>query len=168
MSAEENQTCEGMEGVCDEMKRDSMVLFRSITDSIRKLEPLDFMTMMISIFDYAMDDVEPGFDNPTLEALWFAFKPQIDANKRKFEAQVENGRKGGRPKKPTETQENPRKPNKTQRKPSKTLYEKCDMRNEICVPIHPSSSCASAHGENDDDFDILLESYDEYRKRKKG
>lgn len=167
MSAEENQTGEGMEGVLHEVKRDSMVLFRSMTDALRELEPMEFYSMMFGIIDYAMDDIEPEFPTTLEMALWQIIKPQIDANKRKFEAQVENGRKGGRPKKQTETQENPIKPNKTQKKPTKTLYEKCDMRNEICVPINPSSSCACAR-EGSEEFDVLLESYDDYRKRKKG
>ena len=122
------------------MTRDSMVVFRSMSESLRKLEPLDFMIMILAMFDYAMDDIEPDFDNSTLEALWFAFKPQIDANKRKYEAQVENGKKGGRPRKPKETQENPKKAKITQAKPY-MLNDKCKMIN---VLNNPSSSCACA------------------------
>ena len=125
------------------MKRDSMVLFRSMTEALRRLEPLDFMLMVLSITDYAMDDIEPEFSNPTLEALWFSFKPQIDANKRKFEAQLENGKKGGRPRKPKETQENPTKPKETQVKPY-MRNEKGEMRNVLI----PSSSSYAHEDEN--------------------
>ena len=149
------------------MKRDSMVLFRSITDALRELEPIEFYAMMISIIDYAMDDIEPEFQTALETALWQIIKPQIDANKRKFEAQVENGRKGGRPKNPTETQQNPTKPKITQKKPPKTLYEKCDMRNEICVSINPSSSCACTR-ESEEEFDPLIESYADFMKRRRG
>ena len=133
------------------MVRDSMVLFRSMTDALRRLEPLDFYFMMYVIIDYAMDDVEPEFNDTTLEALWLAFKPLIDANKRRYEAQVENGKKGGRPKKetigfadknpnkPNETQINPIKPNETQVKPY-MRNEKCNMRNEKGEMINDTSS----------------------------
>ena len=138
------------------MTRDSMVLFRSMTNSLRKLEPDDFMLIMLSIVDYSMDDIEPEFNDVTLGALWEAFRPQIDANKRKFEAQLENGKKGGRPKKPKETQENPIKPNETQTKPY-MRNEKCEMGN---VLIAPSSSRAYARGGEmnpDDDYDLRHE-----------
>ena len=150
------------------MKRDSMVLFRSMSESLRKLEPDAFMLMMLSIFDYAMDDVEPDFGNANLEALWFAFKPQIDANKRKFDAQVENGRKGGRPRKPKETQENPKKPKITHINPTQTLYEKWEMRNGKCSVKDTSSSCACAREDDEflgDEFDENLETYEEYLQR---
>lgn len=168
------------------MKRDSMIFFRSMADSLRKLEPLDFMLMMLGIIDYAMDDVEPEFSNPLFEALWVSFKPQIDANKRKFDAQVENGKKGGRPKKPMvsepitigfenknptkpkKTQENPNKPNETQPKPY--------MRNEICemrnVLNNTSSSCACAREKDengshflpDDVYEKIMNKVTEFKK----
>ena len=117
------------------MVRASMVIFRSMVDALRGLEPIEFYSVMLGMIDYAMDDIEPEFPTTLETALFLSFKSQIDANKRKFEAQVENGKKGGRPKKenptkPKETQENPTKPNKTQVKPY-MRNEKGDMRNEI-------------------------------------
>lgn len=141
------------------MKRDSMVLFRSMTDALRKLEPVDFMLMMMCIIDYAMDDVEPELTNPMMDALWSSFKPQIDANKRKFQAQVENGKKGGRPKnpnKPNETQKNPKKPSETQVKPY-MRNEKCEMRN---VLNNTSSSGACAREEEKKTYFISDETYE--------
>lgn len=138
------------------MARDSMVLFRSMADALRKLEPLDFYCVMYMLIDYAMDDIEPEPVDATLEALWMAFKPLIDANKRRYDAQVENGKKGGRPKKvtigfenknptkPNKTQINPNKPNKTQTNQSKTLNDKCEMINDL---YNTSSSCACAREE---------------------
>ena len=147
------------------MKRDSMVLFRSMTDALRKLEPVDFMMLMMCIIDYAMDDVEPEFTNPMMDALWSSFKPQIDANKRKFQAQVENGKKRWKTKNSQNepnlakvSQENPKKTSETQVKPY-MRNEKCEMRN---VLNNTSSSCACAREEDsfhipDDVYEKIME-----------
>lgn len=121
------------------MAKDSMVFYRSIADAVAELEPETYKTMMQSIFAYAYDGIYPEFDSKELRMAWSLVKQQVDACIRKYEAQVSNGQKGGRPRK-LETQENPTKPKITQTNQTETLNEKCKMRNvfnDECIIARP-------------------------------
>ena len=55
-----------------------------------------------AIFKYGMNGEMPRFSNPSIAAIFIAIKPNIDTNTRKrkrFLKCVENGKKGGAPKK---------------------------------------------------------------------
>ena len=139
------------------MSKDSMVFYRSVSEALEELDGEDYKTVMMAIFSYAYDGVIPELESPTNRMAWKFVKPQVDACVRKYEAQVSNGQKGGRPKKtqenPTETQNNPTKPKRNQ---TKTLNDKCEMINDKCFPINPSSSRAYARGGEmnpDDDYE---------------
>ena len=74
--------------------RDSFVFYRSFYESIRLLPKKYQLQCFDALCNYALNDVPfeglPG----TVEAILKSFKPQVDANNRKYE----NGCKGGRPK----------------------------------------------------------------------
>lgn len=53
-------------------------------------------------------------------------KPNIDAANRRYEANVENGKKGGRPKK-SETQQNPTEPTETQPNPTEPNFNENNL-----------------------------------------
>lgn len=80
----------------------TMVFFASIKDCIDALN-LSAESKVIyyeGIINYGLYGTEPNFDNPLLNAIFIALKPNIDANTRKMEQKMRNsinGKKGGRP-----------------------------------------------------------------------
>ena len=123
------------------MERDSFVFYRSFAECIRELDPSIRCDCYDAIVDYALDGVTPKTEG-VVSAMFKAFKPQIDANNRRFE----NGRKGGRPKvNQEETKTKPKvNQNKTNPKPNVNvnvnenvnvnIYKHIrDMFNETCV-----------------------------------
>lgn len=88
--------------------RDSMVIYRSIYEAMKKAKTAELKAKIImAIMAYGFDGEEYTDDDPTVSIVFDLVKPQIDANNRRYE----NGKRGGRPKKagqkPNETQENP-------------------------------------------------------------
>lgn len=71
--------------------------------------------IMISVFfDYHNGNELDFKEDVLVEALWLSMKPNIDRMNKKYQTSVENGKKGGRPRK-TQT-----KPKETQTKPKET------------------------------------------------
>lgn len=75
-------------------QRKSFVVYDSWIEILEELEPTQHCTLFLSMAKYALYDEEPKFADKLLSILWKSLKPQIDANKRKYE----NGCKGGAPK----------------------------------------------------------------------
>lgn len=88
------------------MDRESFIFYRGFSESIKELDAEMRCECYEALIDYALDGIEPDA-NGVVMAMFKAFKPQIDANNRRYE----NGQKGGRPKNQTETKT---KPNKNQ------------------------------------------------------
>ena len=87
------------------MERDSFIFYRSFYESIQELDDEARSQCYDAIVNYALDGIEPN-DNGVVMAIFKAFKPQIDANNRRYENGKkggEYGKRGGRPKNPTET-----------------------------------------------------------------
>ena len=76
--------------------RDSFVFYRSFVKSAKKLSPDQRLALYEAIIDYALDGVEPSNDDIVIAAIMEVIFPQIEANNQRYE----NGKKGGRPKKP--------------------------------------------------------------------
>lgn len=76
-----------------ESKRDSFIIYRSFMEIIRELDDMQAKEFIMAISDYALDGVEPTLEG-TLSMLWKPVKPQLDANRKRYE----NGKKGGAPK----------------------------------------------------------------------
>lgn len=76
--------------------RDSFVFYRSFVKSAKKLSPDQRLALYEAIIDYALDGVEPSDDDIVIAAIMEVIFPQIEANNQRYE----NGKKGGRPKKP--------------------------------------------------------------------
>ena len=75
--------------------------------------------------------------SPLVAVALAGAKPNIDAANRRYEANVENGKKGGRPKK-SETQQNPTEPTETQLNPNEPNFNETN-------PSEPTSN----HNDND-------------------
>lgn len=90
--------------------RDSFIFYRSFFETIKKIPKKDRLQLVEAICNYALNDEEDSLS--LLNAAIFEMvKPQIDANTKRYE----NGKKGGRPKKPNQNQnETKPKPNHNQ------------------------------------------------------
>lgn len=73
--------------------RDSLVIYRSTVEAGNTLSEKQRLKFYESLFNYALDDVEPEGLNGTMKIFFELTKPLIDSNNRKYK----NGCKGGRP-----------------------------------------------------------------------
>jgi len=103
------------------MERKGFIFYRGFRDAIAELSENDRIALMLAIIDYGLDGHLPDLA-PMQKAIFMAFKPQLDANNRRYEGGQlgkEHGSKGGRPSKnPKET------PKKPQENPKETPKEK--------------------------------------------
>lgn len=83
------------------MERDSFVFYRSFYEAISCLSKEEKADCLDALAGYALNGVEPEADG-VVKALFLSWKPQIDANNRRYLngcKGAEYGRLGGRPKK---------------------------------------------------------------------
>jgi hypothetical protein len=101
-------------------ERTGFIFLKKFDDSIKDLDFEDRCVMYESIINYALYFEDPILSKGYLISIWKLIKNQIDEVQKKYDSSVENGKKGGRPKKPvnnlTETQE----------KPNENLNETCE------------------------------------------
>lgn len=83
----------------------SVVFFKSYYDSIILLSKDNQIEIYNTIFKYAFNGIIPNELSNEVKSLFLLMKPNIDSSLRRYKSSVENGKKGGRPKK--ETQEQP-------------------------------------------------------------
>jgi hypothetical protein len=72
-----------------QMKRDSMIFYRSFYESVEGMSPVIKAEVYDAIFKYALDFTEPEFTDNVAKAMFTLIKPQLDANIKRFE----NGKK---------------------------------------------------------------------------
>jgi hypothetical protein len=102
--------------------RDSFIIYRSYFEAIENLNDADKGVLFSAICRYGLDGVEPEFDG-YFKMFWVMLKPTLDKSMKRYETSVENGSKGGRPKK-TKTQQKPKNNlNETQTKPNQNLND---------------------------------------------
>ena len=106
------------------------IFYRSFYEAIKKLPKEYQAELYIAICEYVFDCKEPKNLSGVAEAIFILIKPNIDSATKRYEASVENGKKGGRPaknKNPEETQQKPKKnPEETQQKPKQKPDENLD------------------------------------------
>ena len=73
--------------------RDSFIFYRSFLEGIEELPDKDKLKVLLAIARYALNDQEQKLTGLSKMA-YTLIKPQLDANKQRYE----NGKKGGRPK----------------------------------------------------------------------
>lgn len=92
------------------------MMLPSYYDAIRPLPDEQRLALYDAIMDYAFGGKEPEDLSPILKGYFVLLRPNIDSSAKRYAASVENGKKGGRPKKepgkkagknPAETQEKP-------------------------------------------------------------
>jgi hypothetical protein len=75
------------------MQKDSIIIYRSFYEAIKDLPKQLQADAWKSIFEYGLNDNEQELTG-IVSTVFKLIKPQLDANKKRFE----NGQKGGRPK----------------------------------------------------------------------
>ena len=96
------------------MERKSFVMFKNWADAINAL-PEDYqLEAYKALMQYGITGIIPQDISAISNAILIGFSGAMDSAINRYNANVENGKKGGRPKnleKPNKTQQNPQKPN---------------------------------------------------------
>ena len=127
-------------------KRDAFSFFWSFKDSIMGLEDEnEKLAIYEALTDYAFLGIEPTDLTPICKIIWKLVKPNIDSSIKRYDACVNNGKKGaeygslgGRPKKKKETpEETPEEtPKETPKKPlNKNKDKNKDLKENLCIDI---------------------------------
>lgn len=108
-------------------KKNGFIFYKSFYDSINALDESMQLEVYKALAEYGLTG-EMGDDlSPIAKALLTAMIPTIDNANKRYVASVENGKKGGRPKKNKEVvqeiKENLEKPKQNLNKPSRNLKE---------------------------------------------
>ena len=118
--------------------RDSFVFYRSFYESIRLLPKKYQLQCFEALCNYALNDKPLEGLSGTVEAILKSFKPQVDANNRKYE----NGCKGGRPK--NNQSETKAKPNNNQ------SVSKAKRNDNVNVNVNGNGNGAGSQANADD------------------
>ena len=103
------------------------VMLPSYFQAISPLEDQDRLALYDAIMRYVFDDQEPVELQGVLKSLFTLLRPNIDSSIRQYRANVENGKRGGRPRKhsirKTVPENSVHNPEKTQEKPKNNPIE---------------------------------------------
>ena len=83
-----------------------------------------------AMLDYELDGATPKFSGSE-RVLWPVMRRNIDIDHEFLEKQAKNGSKGGRPRKPKETQQNPEEPKETQQNPEEPKEAQQNQKEKI-------------------------------------
>ena len=110
-----------------EVSRNSFVFYASFYEALENLPAENQLELYTAICKYSLYDETPEMSGIS-KAMFTLMKPNIDAATKRYDANAENGKKGGRPKKSQpETQLKPNKnPTETQLKPNLNLNKDKD------------------------------------------
>ena len=91
-------------------EKESTVFYKSFFDAIKNIPQEEQLQVYNAIFEYSFYEKTPKLNDGIAKALFTIMKPNIDSANARYRASVENGRKGGRPKKENleETQQKPK------------------------------------------------------------
>ena len=95
--------------------KDSFVFYRSFYEAIKLLNGEQRLRLYEAIFEYALNDIDAELSGAEL-AIYNLTKPSINSANARYNASVENGKRGGRPK-----NKNLEKPNHNLEKPRHNL-----------------------------------------------
>ncbi len=122
--------------------KDSFVFYRSFYESIKSLDKDLQIEIITAICEYSLNEIEMEL-SPVANAIFRLIKPNIDNATKRYKASVENGKRGGRPKK-QETEKNLEKPNDNLEKPNDNLEKPNDNLN---VDVYVNDN-------KDDDYNV--------------
>ena len=105
---------------------DSLVFHKSYYEALKSLEPKKRAEMYDAIMEYTFNGIEPDFKD-FLNGYWLLIKPNIDSSISRYNAAVNNGKMGGRPKKKQPKQN----PKETQQKPDVKPEDKPEAKPDV-------------------------------------
>lgn len=112
-------------------EKNSFVFFRSFYEAFNEIDDKDIKVEFIeAICKYCLDGEEYTFKSNVSKALFIAIKPTMNSANARYKASVENGKKGGRPKK----NKNLEKPSNNLEKPNHNLD--VDVDDDVDVDIN--------------------------------
>lgn len=107
----------------DNNKKESFIFYRSFHEGIQAIKDKTIKCDIYeAICNYCLYGKEPDKDSFS-KAYLLVIKPTIDKTNARYSACVENGKKGGRPKK----EKNLKKPKENQKQKNENLYEEEDV-----------------------------------------
>lgn len=134
----------------------SAIIFPSLYEALQYFDEkskLEFLEIVIRYQLYNEEFKLSDYSAPAALALFTAVKPNIDKAMSRYDASVENGKKGGRPKKnqrnPIETQS---KPSETQLKAKQNLSIDTDIYTSISTSTDISTNTSTDTVLDSDDF----------------
>lgn len=98
-------------------EKNSFVFYRSFYDAIKSIPQEQQLALYNAIMEYTFENKILDTDDGVIQGMFALIKPNIDSTNAKYWANIENGKKGGRPKKEIEKKPN-QNPNETQPKPN--------------------------------------------------
>jgi hypothetical protein len=98
-------------------ERNGFIFLKTFDESVQDLEEQDKCIMYQAIIHYGLYGIEPNLEKGYLKSIWKLITSTIDVTSKKYDSSVENGKKGGRPKKPINN------PIETQQKPNNNPIE---------------------------------------------
>lgn len=75
-------------------KKRSFVMYDSFLEAMRHLNDADFRECVNKIRDYALEGIDEESASPNVNIIMALAKPNLDSARRRYEACVENGKKG--------------------------------------------------------------------------
>lgn len=134
--------------------RDSFVFYRSFYESIKLLPKKYQLQCFDALCNYALNDAPLEKLPGTVEAILKSFKPQVDANNRRYE----NGCKGGRPKGNREETKTKPNNNQTVSKAKRNDNDNDNVNDNVNVNDNDNdndNAVGGGRGFNNDDFNLL-------------
>lgn len=129
--------------------KDSFVFYKSFYDAIKKIPEEYQLELYNAILSYSLEGIGPNNLSPIAEAMFILIKPNIDSSQKRYEASVENGKKGGRPLK------------KTQEEPDKNLDETQEEPDEnLNVDVDDNVDVNDNNINNNEQKQVLLEHFE--------
>ena len=129
------------------MSKESFILFREHEEIFQSLTDKQAGQLIKAIFKYEETRELPNMDK-TVKVAFIPIKQLLDKNYDKYLEKCEqnrvNGKKGGRPRKPKETEQNPKNPNGYFENPKNLEYEydyddyKEYYFNYLCIEENPA------------------------------
>ena len=133
--------------------KESVVFYKSFYDAIEELPNKYRAEVYAAVCRYSFYGEIPELSG-VAKALFIVMRANIDASEKRYTAAVENGKKGGRPKKdsekPEETEENPietenkpnQNPTETEAEPNQNLNDNENVTENVTVDVTDASDAA--------------------------
>lgn len=133
---------------------DYLAMFPDTFEAVRRYPPAERCYLYEAMGQYAFNQQEPDWPDEDLKWLvWESLKQKVDYLRAYYEKQRLNGLKGGRPRKPTDSDPAPEEPKETHEnppEPNETSKSKSTIR--IRTPIKRDREIAPALQERFDRF----------------